>query len=508
MDHRGQSPDGTSTDHAAAVGSEKKTPNGLLGGFENLWREGQGVCGQRRVEERAQALALSALVCMGRHTVTGLLSACGRQFADWSADYRLFSRGRLDTEPLFGAIRRGIVDRLDPSAPLVIAMDDSMLRKTGAKAHGVSYRRDPLGPPFHVNLVRAQRVLQISAALPAGESPACARMIPIDFCHAPTPKKPGKNASEQAWASYRGALREANINRLGSQRLHHLREKVDQDPGGSTRALTAVVDGRFTNRTMLKDLPQRTTLIGRIRGDANLYHLPAVKHAAGPGRRRVYGDPAPTPEQLRQDAAVPWQTVSVHAAGKLHEFKIKTLAPLRWRAAGKNHDLRLVVIAPLAYRPRKGSRLLYRKPAHLICTDPDLPIQKLVQAYVWRWDIEVNFRDEKTLLGLGQAQVRTPDSVESVPALIAAAYAMLLLAGVQTLGADGLPNAVPLPKWRRNQNRQRASTQDLITHLRAELWGRALGLENFSGFTSATNTDAKPEKLRPPLASAVLYAAA
>lgn len=26
---------------------------------------------------------------------------------------------------------------------------------------------------------------------------------------------------------------------------------------------------------------------------------------------------------------------------------------------------------------------------------------------LWRWGIEVNFRDEKTLLGTGEAQVRT-----------------------------------------------------------------------------------------------------
>ena len=42
--------------------------------------------------------------------------------------------------------------------------------------------------------------------------------------------------------------------------------------------------------------------------------------------------------------------------------------------------------------------------------------------------LRVNFREEKTLLGAGQAQVRTPDSVAGAPALTVASYAMLLLA--------------------------------------------------------------------------------
>ncbi|MCH8541897.1 MAG: hypothetical protein LAT58_14175, partial [Opitutales bacterium] len=57
-------------------------------------------------------------------------------------------------------------------------------------------------------------------------------------------------------------------------------------------------------------------------------------------------------------------------------------------------------------KPRKGSGRRYTQPAYLICTDPELPIEELLQQYIWRWDIEVNHRDEKTILGVGQAQVR------------------------------------------------------------------------------------------------------
>jgi len=196
----------------------------------------------------------------------------------------------------------------------------------------------------------------------------------------------------------------------------------------------------------------------------------------------------------------------VGAGGKVHDFRVKTLAPLRWRSAGKDHDLRLIVIAPLGYRPRKGSKLLYRDPAYLICTDPSIPLEKILQSYVWRWDIEVNFRDEKQLLGLGEAQVRSPHSVETAPALAVAAYALLLLAAARAFGLHATPGALPLPQWRSHRVRPRASTADLIAHLRAELWANALGLSDFSAFSLAPPSFHSPEKSTPNLASAVLYA--
>jgi hypothetical protein len=199
--------------------------------------------------------------------------------------------------------------------------------------------------------------------------------------------------------------------------------------------------------------------------------------------------------------------VQAFAAGKLHQFKVKTLAPLLWRTAGAHTPLRLVVIAPLGYRLRKKGRLLYRKPAYLLCTDPALSLEQIIQAYVWRWDIEVNFRDEKQLVGVGEAQVRSKASVQNAPALAVAAYAMLLLAAYQAFGYDTVPHVIPPPKWRTSSPKPRASTLDLIRHLRAELWGAALDKNNFNSFMGTMTEDRKPEKFKPQLHSAVLYAA-
>jgi len=182
------------------------------------------------------------------------------------------------------------------------------------------------------------------------------------------------------------------------------------------------------------------------------------------------------------------------------------LRPVLWRTAGLALTLQPVVIAPLSYRLRKGSKRLYRQPAFLLCMDPDLEVREVVQGLVQRWGIEVNFREQKTLFGVGQAQVRHPHAVESVPALQVASYAMLLLACLRTLDGPAKPDLLPPPKWASANPPSRFSTQKALAQLRAKVWGRALGLENFSGVAAATRAHTKPEKFRTDLSSAVLYA--
>ena len=126
----------------------------------------------------------------------------------------------------------------------------------------------------------------------------------------------------------------------------------------------------------------------------------------------------------------------------------------------------------------------------------------MLQAFLWRWDIEVNFRDEKTLLGVGQAQVRSESSNQNAPALAVAAYAMLLLASVNTYGAQGRPDTFQSPLWYRRKPGQRATTNELINQLRYELWAHSLKT-NFTGFSPKTDPDQNGIKWEHPLESAL-----
>jgi hypothetical protein len=436
--------------------------------------------------------------------VTGLLTTSGCEFQDWSAAYRTFSQDRLPIEDLFAVVRRAVLAHLPPQAPLCVAVDDSLLRKSGIRIPGVAWRRDPLGPPFQANFVRAQRFLQLSAAVPlAGHA---YRMVPIALHHAPTPPKPPRKAPPEAIRQYRGAARLSRLPLLAAGQLAALRQSLDTEPEAHQRPLHVVVDGGYTNRTVLKHLPDRTTLIGRIRKDARLFFPPpAPPSTLRPGRPRRYGAPAPTPQQLYSDPTQPWTALDISLSGAPHQMRVKCLGPVLWRTAGLARVLRIVVIAPLSYRLRKNSKVLYRRPAFLVATDPELDLRSIVQGYVQRCDIETNFREEKTLLGVGQAQVRNPRSVDAVPALQVASYAMLLLATLRGLTPSDSPDVLPVPKWNAASPPLRFSTARAINQLRAEIWGRQIGLLNFSGFVPSQTPGAKPNIFTPDLSSAVFY---
>jgi len=93
----------------------------------------------------------------------------------------------------------------------------------------------------------------------------------------------------------------------------------------------------------------------------------------------------------------------------------------------------------------KSRKLYYRKPAFLLTTDLQDSVKQLLQIYFDRWQIEVNHRDEKDTLGVGQAQLWNVKAVPKQPVLTVAAYSALLLASLIAFGAERGPPMQPCP---------------------------------------------------------------
>ena len=289
--------------------------------WNELFDLAQPAFAQQRTFERARGLAASGLACLGRHTISGLLCTAGQQFVDWSGAYRLFEQERLDLNALWRVPLHNVLTELPASVPVVALIDDTLVRKRGQHISGTSWRRDPLGPHFADNFIWASRFLQISLALPAapGAAASGARAIPIDLLHTPSPRKPSPRATPEQWQNWRTASAASAISSKGSQRIQALRRAIDEE-AGSDRQLIVCADATFTNRTVLRTLPPRTVLIGRIRKDASLFALPTPdQQNHGRGRHRCYGDPLPTPEQYRQSQSLGWKRVRAFC-GRQHAY--------------------------------------------------------------------------------------------------------------------------------------------------------------------------------------------
>lgn len=435
-------------------------PPTLLATFLEITASWRAVFPQTRTWRRATRQALGALVCLGRRCLSRIIWTNGGQDRSWSAEYFLHSRCAWDPHALFQPIWRGALPWC--RGRLVgVAVDDTRLRKTGRCIPQAAYHRDPLSPPFHVNLIRAVRFLQAAVLVPLHRrAPRYTRALPVRFDEVSYVKKPGRRAPPAQWADYQQAIATHNLSQQFVQMAHALRQDVDA-AGGARKTLVLAGDNSFCNRTCLRATVERTELIVRARKDAVLCHR------APPGTRRFYAPTRFTPEQIRLDASRAWQETKVCYGGKRRTIRYKEVPDVYWQRGAARRALRLFVVAPTPYRKRHSGKRYYRHPAYLLTTDRTSRARALLQIYVDRWQIEVNHRDEKDTLGVGQAQLWNPIAVPKQPALTVAAYSALLLAALQVFGAERGAAYAALPKWRRHAHRP--SCLDLITLLRKEM---------------------------------------
>jgi hypothetical protein len=376
---------------------------------------------------------------------------------EWSADYKLYARADWEEQALLDALLPSALAHC-PGRFVPVALDDTRLRKTGQRIPTAFWQRDPLSPPFRVNLPWGLRFLQASLLLPLPRKHNVkARAVPVRFVAAPSLKKPGATADLPEQTRYREQRKLHNLSRQAVGLLIGLRQKLDQAGVGEKRWLMAG-DGSFCHRTLFRTPLDRIELLCRPRADLRLCR------PAPAGSRRRYDQQKFTPEQVRQNEAVAWQSTKLWPGGKRRKLRYKEVALVLWQSGAGRRPLGLLVVAPVPYRRTPRSRLSYRRSAYWLTTDRSTPARQLLPVYLDRWEIEVNPRDEKTTLGVGQAQLWSRQSVARQPALVVAAYSALLLASWEAYGATRNEAYRILPKGRRPS--QRPSCLDLVTLLR------------------------------------------
>jgi hypothetical protein len=238
-----------------------------------------------------------------------------------------------------------------------------------------------------------------------------------------------------------------------------MRQQLDEI--GCRKVILGTFDGGFCNRTFFRASLERTELICHARKDAKLCRR------APPGGRRFFNAQKFRPEEVRQNESIPWQKGSFFHGGGWRELSYKEAASVYWQHGAGRRPLRLMVIAPTPYRLHRQGRNHYRQPAYLLTTDLTTPSAVLVQAYLDHWQIEVNHREEKSIFGIGDAQVRSERSVPRQPAFAVAIYSLLLLAALEAYGIERTSDYLPLPKWR--PDARRPSCADIIAQLRREM---------------------------------------
>lgn len=406
--------------------------------------------------ERVKDHAVASVCSIGRHTITNLIIWLGRDQSDHTADYRLYNEYKWDVEHLFNPLLKVAITHF-PDDYIVVGADDTRIRKTGKKIPGTSWGRDPMSPPFQVNLMWGQRFLQFSCLLPLYKNLDVApRAVPIRFVHTPPLAKPGKRSSEEEKLRYKQLSKTENLSSKFVREVKGLRVQLDSI--NCSKKLLMVCDGSFCNKICMNMNTPGVEMIARTRKNTKLCFRDSTSS------RKIYEEGKFNPEQVRQDENIPWQTTELYYGGERRTIRYKEVKDVLWQSGTKTRPLRLYVLAPLPYV--KGGKRYYREPGYLLCTDLEASSEFLIQCYLDRWQIEVNFREEKSILGVGEAQVWNEKAAARQPAFRVACYSALLLASIVAFNDKPHENE-ERPKWRDKATRN--TCRALIGMLRSEI---------------------------------------
>jgi hypothetical protein len=325
-----------------------------------------------------------------RRTVVGMLLGAGLARA-WPHDraHYFFARARWEADELGLAVARLAVMLLVPAgAPLTVAVDDSLFRRSGRKVHGAGWQYDGSSPSRNkLSFGTCFVVAGIVVHLPFCARPVC---LPVLARLVSAGRKPRTRASTRA-------------------------QRKTSAPGSKTAAavtlvtlLAAAFPGRQVHVTAdalyhgpaLKQLPATVTWTTRLPANAVLYALapPRLPGHPGPGRPAVKGTRLGTPAQLA--AALPFGRGTVHAYGRSQDTALAVVTCL-WHGCLGTRTVRVILA-------RDGRHPLLA----LVTTDLHTRAAALVTRYSWRWSIEQAFADARNVLGAGEARTRTPRAVQ------------------------------------------------------------------------------------------------
>jgi len=335
------------------------------------------------------------VLCIGKHTVTGVMRAAGVVGKHEHGGYhRFFSRGAWNPDEVGLVLARLALSLLPQSERIVLSLDDTLARHTGKHIASAGMPRDPLlstgaHPFWHFghNWV----VLAIVVNMPWGKRfslPVLVRLYRTEKVN----KKLGRPHRKKT--------------DLGLEMLQLLSKAVAE------REFLVVADNAYVNRSIIRPLPTNVHLIGRGRMDAALY-APAPK-PCGRGRPPIRGRRLPAPAARTTRGR--WQVVEASIYGRSAQVRVQVFDAI-WYIVGRERVLRLVLI-----RDWPG----HHKDDVLVTTDLSLTAEQVIELYCYRWTLEETFGWVKDRLGFEDPHNRTEHAVHRTAPMALWTYSLVV----------------------------------------------------------------------------------
>lgn len=336
-----------------------------------------------------RAMVLGQICQTGQRTVCGMLTGV-RLEGVWhhSRAHRFFSHSRWSPDELGLRLAELICERLiEPGAPVLLALDDTLLKRRGRRVHACHWHHDATANSRRgssawgnnwvvIGIIVRPVFLDRAICLPVLFRLWRPRRKEHAASDKPDPQRPSKGL--------------------------HARQMVDLIAGRlADRDVHVVGDAAYATEHW-RGLPHRVTITSRLRRNAAIY-APAPPRTGKRGRPATWGARLGTLQQIATDPATTWTTTQVQRYGKTEHVLLHEACCL-WGPLGAQTPVRVVVVGDTE-KP-SGYQIA------LISTDLSSTPATLVARYADRWPIEVAYQDAKHIFGVGQAQNRTELAVQ------------------------------------------------------------------------------------------------
>lgn len=340
---------------------------------------------------------LAWIMCLGKHTLRRVGENLNPQTPPDHSQrhgldsyYNFFARSAWTPQGLAHRIGVLIFTHLPFLDGISLLVDDTLIHKRGKNVWGLGWFRDAVASTKKRVATASGHnwvVLAVAVHLPWDNTPILALPL-LARLHLPGKGKPSC----------------ADLAR------QMLAEVLSWWP---KRRFTLVGDGAYATATLLKELDERLTFVGRLRGDAAVYdpRVPSTPKSRR-GAKAKKGMRLPTPKEAaakadRKRTAVGswvWQEVCVSAYGRRRMLRALSYQVVWPRVLGYRVIQVVVVRDPWARM----------QDAYLFTTDLTAELSWVIEQFAWRWSIEVLFRGSKQVLDIESAQQWSKSSVEKV----------------------------------------------------------------------------------------------
>jgi hypothetical protein len=389
-----------------------------------------------------QVLLTGAIIAVGTRTVTAVLRVMGlSQEEQFQKYHRVLNRARWSSLAASRRLLCALIDAFVPNGPLLLALDDTIERRRGARIAAKGIYRDPVRSS-HSHFVKASGLRWLCLMLLA-PIPWAGRCWALPFCTVLSPSK----------RYYQDRHRRPNkLTDRARQLLLMIKRWLPQ------RLIIVVADSSFAALELLGALRAHMSVITRLRLDAALYDPAPARVPGTRGRPRCKGVRQPTLQARINDATTVWRTVTLehwYSQGK-RSVHVATGTAV-WHSSG-------LPAVPMRWVLVRDPKRQF-KPQALLCTDQHMAPAQILGWFVRRWQVEVTFEETRAHLGMEtQRQWSSLAIARTTPAILALYSVVTLLA--KPLFEQGFV-AIRTAAW---YDKQAPTFSDTIALVRRYLW--------------------------------------